>query len=788
MLIKSKHVELIEADSQVTTPYPDLPNTWLLDSVTEKLIQCDHLRFAHGTFGNYHHTFFLRLRDIDDDCREEITSHLIQTYKDFFKREPDLILCPSDSTGFDILENNNEIPNDSYVMLGKFRQEYDNYELRLELSIQHRKKLKEQKKLNILFFDDSKSSGKTEHKALKALLRVIKKYGKKEINWLSYVVLRRGERMNASSQSQSRKSKIQHDLHEIVCLNVHYCAIGPESRTERRCPFEEAVRRLSIVRNIARYGRGDFVELINKISRCIEEQPIDRTDFQSIVTQEITRNLLHLCNLNMPGACTRITSNLGSKLSKDQAAASVLFTSLYFADIMNFMCIGDVTEVFRRFAQDVNEDEQESSIVLLMALSLLPGSATERMYYKLLRVLIKANSPNTASAVLAIMLAGHDYISERFRELPLHAQNYDDLMNAIIVKNPIIHRRRRLVADVKKNLNLDIFNSDEDMYADRICELVQTDFNAFSSQNDTEHVVKIAGKLAAMAYDGGHKFFLLRRIENSTLETLPSVLRDIKITIKLARRLSELLNVNITSALSNYEKELDEISTHITDNRIDEFIEAAMDFHSYIWKSGPFIPFFYFPKRLLNFIQLGRDKIKDMFSACNMPQGLFKILKPSEKISMWHYLAPDTPSMAEHIDNVLNNSLQHFYGPNIKENSNINKQFFENLSKEGYGFDSPLMYIYMRVDLEKDAFFLEFANRAAKPKLEKLFYPSGCLGSSKIRFQAFGGDITYKYSNEGLLQSWLSDVEQSDKDTIVDPRAYKNIFIARMPLIWKDKA
>ena len=235
----------IDADSHFTIQVQLFDEPPQLKPEIASLVDEGRLSFGHWEIDEQHDSYVVLLRSLRDHEVERVFLRLEKATHDFFRtKKPDLVIFPADSTAIHLASRfaSKLGSGQSVVIASPAFRSYGNHSLRLELTEQHLAPLRGRSEINVLFFDDSLSSGDTEMHALKALARMKKLLPENaEIRWLTFVVLWRGQRR--ISFKNRPKPKVA-DENEYKYSFDAYGIIGPESLGRSVCPLCQASKRI----------------------------------------------------------------------------------------------------------------------------------------------------------------------------------------------------------------------------------------------------------------------------------------------------------------------------------------------------------------------------------------------------------------------------------------------------------------------------------------------------------------------------------------------------------------
>lgn len=791
---------IIDADSQVTSPWWTEGILTELSERTRELVEARALRFGHGIFDEFHHAFYVILRNLPQTIQNRIREDILRQCQDHLGGRPDIVLFPGDSTICYLMREGGLLQADAsvQVQLSQVLRAYGNHRVRCELSGAQRAILSQARPLRVLFVDDSMSSGRTESLAMEEYLyrrsggqSAEVKARVKDDKWLTYVILERGVRRSKRPPFRNALRLPRSAL--LTLMGKHqlrsYCSIGPTSVVDHKCPFTAAGKTLSAATEWTEWARTDLVDHLARVARCAREVPIEsRAAREAFLSPGATCKLLQLCGVEMPWSALAALNSDPADTS--QLTASALYVALYHDDISAYLSERQIHILFRRFAGCVKDGTEEST-TLLLALAMLPPSLCLALMPPVAERLVRTDSPSTLAAAVAISLVAHEIATQG-----ILAEAPDGPCRTAIAKS-LAKCRAEALQSVRHIL--DDFASSE-MAPHREASLsALTNVSVLQVGPDAEPLLITARKLESLAGEGPHdEMHLPRTIEKVSIHTLDSVSRNILAAIACAESLSERLNLNMKSTLSKYRDEFQNLAVQVstgqggaTSDALTAFRNKCKEFLKYLWHDSVLGTMFWRPGKLMRLLRGAVAAQVTEYRERGMPpllaESIFHVCDIDDAMRSVEFFGTELGSMRAHVENMLRNPIQHTFGLQRQPAPQQYAVAFQKLAE--VTLEGPFVHIYCRLNKDVGAFSLVFADRGTVVAPGRVGLPGSGTGWMKVWLQNNGGDFECRYCPNGLADlSLVADGIVPDRDITraVHPELMTNIFITRFGVVWEE--
>ena len=673
-----------------------------------------------------------------------------------------ILFFPGDSTAIYLVEKFAAELNSAgkVVVASPAFRAYGEYALHLELSPRHELPKPWAKNLDVLFFDDSLSSGKTESHAIDAFFRYRPKFlEKSKIRWLTYAVLRRGQRPRSGESAPNHDNPARAKYRDFDYKPAEFGVIGPESLSHATCPICCASAR---VRNAITWTLGARLsvrELLERLDQLIEARSIEHLASPlPALDVTITRELLRLCGMPMQEACVHLWRCFfqGAQLPEavEDTLAALLFVGLHHNDVGSYLAHDHVIALIRIAAQAISVERQEQLDAFLIALSVLPSSIVENAMPSLLEVFIASEEVDVIATVLSLVFSGQHHTLLGIFSRESHGHRLETIQQR---RSDLIRRVRQLFDHPSPQHHIAI---------DNVREIALADLSTICSPPSEEKPAWIARTLSALLHKGKHQSFLSDRVDNLSSATVSTVRHGLLQALQLMRRLPATVIDHWLPLIETLTRDTHAcLDTDITTCR--NLATAVMDD---LWKDSIHRKFFLLPKPFQQTLRLCTIAPVDDYHASGVTTEHILLLPCDEATMAREAFGPDETFLTSHLQNLLVNPFTHFPLDKFKP-------------QQG---EPPVIVGYLKVDEDTGRLLLVIADRAKPPERENLFTRAHGLANVRAIMQIFGGDVEYIPAAAGILESKHAPTPQQKQyfsERQLDPSCYQNLFVTSFPLM-----
>ena len=746
----------IDADSHFTIQVQLFDEPPQLKPEIASLVDEGRLSFGHWEIDEQHDSYVVLLRSLRDHEVERVFLRLEKATHDFFRtKKPDLVIFPADSTAIHLASRfaSKLGSGQSVVIASPAFRSYGNHSLRLELTEQHLAPLRGRSEINVLFFDDSLSSGDTEMHALKALARMKKLLPENaEIRWLTFVVLWRGQRR--ISFKNRPKPKVA-DENEYKYSFDAYGIIGPESLGRSVCPLCQASKRIRQATFWTVGARPAVRQLLERFDELLKPRPIERLlQPTPCVDRRIAHYLLRLTNLRMGEASIFIWRSAvqeDSKLPIDQLLASLLYVAINFNDVGSYISWEDTQRLIKKSAERVNFESQQQRDALLLGLATFPPSVVKPIITHLVDILARAEAVDLVAAVMAMVFSSeyHAFLDNAARDVQRN--------RSLTLQD----HRRGLIQEIKQltEINAPIYGN--------IKDIIAADLNAVAFPPREDNPIWVARTLSALLHKGGHPSFLSDQIENLSTDTANEVLDGLVQALKLI----ECLPASAIDHLMPRIQELKEKLRQCSRLDVEDCRNIAKEIIDDLWEQLIHTKYFNYPRVLLEHLKDGVIAVVSKFHGSGVKTENILVLPCDEVTLDCEIFTPSSTILVSHEHNLLMNPFKHYPLEEFKNDCEA----------------APLAIAYLKIDSSQENLLLVVADRARPPVTENLWTLKRGLSNVRATMQIFGGDVEHidLKKHGGLFGHNYSPTEpqiQFIKQPI-NPKLYQNLFVTAFPLV-----
>lgn len=762
---KRPSMKVVDADSQFTADvYLNDPQ---IAPETSQLIQNGCLCFGHWALGEQHNTFAVLLRKMDAMTSEHVLRHLKEVCDTAFNAcSPDLIIFPGDSTAIHLAERfAKDLGADGKTIVASpaFRS-YGKYELRLELSHQHKAPLAEKKEINVLFFDDSLSSGQTETHAIEAFLKeqLASFQGKdRRIFWQTYAVVNRGQRLTTTSSVIQRENPAISRRDGFTYSCSCFTSIGPESLNKSICPLCIASERLRNAVNWAEGARPSVRELLGRMHSFLETRSMERLNSPlSFISSNVTGTILRLASMAMPNACIYVRKQLSESTlvdwSSDDRLASLMFLALYYDDVCSYLSMTDLVKFASEVADMLEWDDQVQRDTFLAIVAIFPTSFVQLILPAVAKILMSKAAVDLLAAVLCIVFSWQHHILQEM--VTRDSQVYR--------RRIAFERRRDLILKVKEIADATIVSRSHREGWRPLHQVILTDLSIVGNQPRADSPKWVARTLSALLHRGKHPSFLSDQVENLTISSVPVVRDGLLQALRLMQRLPAAVIENLKPRLNNLTREIQ--SSHAGD--LPQWQKLASSVMEEIWIQSIHRRYFIVPKLLQTALRRLTVAPIEKYPTAGIKSEHI-VLLPCDEITMAREaFGPDEMNLASHLSNLLTNPFNHFPLEQFQPESG----------------DPPVIIGYIKIDDNLERLILVVIDRAKSADRTRLFTRTHGLANVRALLQIFGGDIEYQDAKDGLYDTKHAPTPKQMeflKSRNIDLGIYQNVFVTAFPLM-----
>jgi len=751
----------IDADSHFTRKVMLVKEPPELALELIQLIEKHCLCFGHWEIGDQHNTFVVLLRAMHDAEITLIFRSLKDACNEHFKGQPpDLVIFPGESTAIHLaLRFAMELKalGNSLVVSPEFRA-YGKHSLRLEISDDHLTYLHKKESLNILFFDDSLSSGDTESHVLEAFIQERKNKSEPD-KWLSYSVLWRGQHLIKDlSESKREIPKLVSDPNEFIYTFQSFGVIGPRSLSRANCPLCRASQHIHNAILWARGARPAVRKKLEKIDDLLRSRPIEHlTSNYFYLDPKITQAVLRLSAMQMTEVCVYIWKRfiqrtLPSSSCVEEELGVLIFTALHYADVGCYITSDSLISLIKTVEDHLDLDSQAQCEAFLIACSIFPPSTLVAVAPALVLKFASCGAVDMGSVLLALTFSSqHDMLL-----------NYTTLQDMSVRHDVLIRRSCELVEFIKEGFEQ---GSPE---LKKQHEIVMSDLAILSCTPQEKNPAWVARTLAALLHRGGHPSFLSEQIKNLSKESVEDVRHGLIQALGLMQQLPLIVVGHLEDEISRLLLRIKEFKKEDIE-QCRELVDVIM---GTFWRREIYKTFFLSPKVLDENLRQSTTEVVSKYSETGIRTNNFFFLECDSACMAREAFGPNLSIVKNHFENLLKNPVKHFPLETFKITSE----------------DPPLLIGYIKQDEKAEKLVVVIADRAQSPDQSRLFGLSHGLAHHRANLEMFGGNLEYMKVPDGAFESSHPPTDIQKESFIKkgwDPSIYKNIFVTTFPLILK---
>lgn len=725
----------------------------------DTLVLGGSLSFQHWKFGNQHSAFAVLLRSLTDDVKSEVCQEIRDLCVAHLGDVPDIMLVPGDSTAIDLahfVADKLDI-RDRLAFLNKAFQAHGDWELKLELSEESLHPSK------ILFFDDGRSTQRTEGKAIRAFQS---RFPDVKLKWFSYVVIDRGVRFPKLRDRTPPESKYV----GVAYKSESFTKIGALPRHYGNCPLCDGHSRVFVALEASDSARPSIQSLLKSSFRMLEPRFVEhQVAAGDSFDRTVGHELLRLLNTALIEASIWIRaassmgrwSDLASPNTFHESCAALFYVGLNFSDVCSYLSMQELRDLVARTIASYDASRIDRFESVLLALAILPTSLVEECLQDIANTLLVADKAGPLGAVAHLVLSNRRALmlsrAQKLRNTLTARQTKDDLQKSI----------SRLIAIYKKS----------GAPTDTI-DVCSADLGILEFSRLDQTPPRVAKTLALWLKDGRHSSLLLNRLNNMTSNDVPDVLSSLDEVARLVLCLPDTLIHDIKDRVSQYQEKFILLSSLPHNPAL--VASCGLQFVEEIWDVGLCRVAFTGAHAIKREIerQIGRvlspryskAEIRKIVAFRGIEQRHFVLLSDSE--AERYQLIKTRPDLIliDHWENLLENVLKYF------------PESLIDLAED----DTPLAVVYVHSDSEFVSVVV--ADRGKEPNSSELWFGEGAgLRHTQSRLESIGGALLYRRNVGGLtsMDSFPPTIEQLQiiGRLVCRPELFCNKFVTRFPIV-----
>jgi len=814
---KESEIKIVDANSQFTRTIPNSSDPFLWEETTlGAMAKSEMLRSGHYIYGNRHNIIGFVIggsnaalvKAISDDFKDKlakvIENHYDKTQEDAFGRA--ILVFPVESSAQSILSKLGDVvpPRARQFGLAKAFSIASKYELRFEPEIVNMiRSAADRSKLLVIFFDDSRSSGETERRAIEALssqfgIARAKEADKGQIVVFSYAVINRTRAANALVEDVEYQIPGQC---KVTVIRTQFRFLPVESTDENNCRLCLAERRLEI--GLAGLGEGYF-DLVGRNTQAVAEflrhRYADAGDIHpqsKELLQSLTWHILQLSSQELPSLCQQFVDF--SQLPAKRVASLTLYLAASYRDARAFVSEHYFVSLLLATLEKTKsgEDADFAFFSFLLSITLLPIDLATRLFEESLFYQIAADVPPAKIAsLLLIILRNHKaaLTSTLAAVGPARAERV------------AISRQRKLVGTIWRNLE-ELEESERSLNTAggskmAVIQQLKATVLALGGLAGERSPITLARLLGIRMFEGKHSSYVKQILTNPDEENYfdgPHVALQVLTTMHdFARIVSSPYETQISGDIRHVESKIKHILTKLPKA---ERYKAVADFNLLLlatleqyWHRPEVIKaHFHSVDKLWSMIEETKNELKLTTPFLNSIitdkfNKLIQVRCNCSDAKAWKVLGPNGFELKDLFNNLLTNPFVHFDDSIEAADEAARVKLFDALSERcGRGLRLPLVEVVAGLDLDLQRLVICFFDRAKAAKVEKIALGRKGLGNSQVCLATVdclleylpAGDETRIMSGK-VRAKWVSEL------TGVDPNTFTNVFVVSFPLIYKE--
>jgi len=803
---------MIDANSQFTRVLKRTDNPFTFQSPNIKMmVDQNVLRCGHYVFGIRHNVLSVV---VDGGNAEfigamggDFTKKLSAFAAEVFKGDAEamigqaLLIYPIESSAPSLIGRllSRLPPDERRFGLAKTFHDGTQYELRFEPEIEAAiGRAAQSGRLLLIVFDDSRSSGETERRAVQAVADAFVKTPSKPeqpplLAVFSYAVV---NRLRSTSTAIERRNWAG-AAGEIATRRENYIVLPHQSTDENNCRICLAERRA----HIGLVGLGDgYNDLVGKHTRSFVEfvrrKHADASDHHAKEDEFIPALTWRLCQLEtseLPELCYHFRDR--SQLLPEEGAALLLHLASHYADARAFVAEHSFLELLLSTLGHAKEGGAEdlSYFSFFLALAILPIDLSCRLFERPMFYQIAARLESGQMASIILFLLRTHYFS---------LANTLAAADQVTAERQIGKRQIQLVGRILTNLQtLQAEIRGEDQKKLDEIEALKAKILALGGHAGTRSPVNLARLIGIRMFDGPHASYAKTLLENSdatacmdgrgvglhVLDSMAEFCRMVnspherrlgeivvQYQTKARKALEERARTDDFQVVVNFNRQLLETLEHfwLKERVVQDHLHSLEGLHGMITESRDRIKSD--PNLVASVIT---DKVNSYVSTGDVPG----------KEKLWWVLGPSKLQLSDLIRNLLLNPFVHYNEEIEKADIPSRARLFDEMaSRPGRHVQVGVTY---KVDLETQRLLLAFSDNAKPAKVEKVALGQKGLGNSHLYLATVDCTLDHFRIEKGNLVPGTSGLSRQIAKAIGTqfPRC-NNLFVITLPLIFKSSS
>lgn len=756
--------QIIDADSQFTEAFDYVSVPWIPHKRIKLFFDSEKRGLGHSIFGEHHDLYPLAASDLEDRQLQEIVEDINKIKKSFTRDTFTIVTYPNDSTIHSIVHKIIDQIGEPDLILGlspAFTHN-DDFQLRVELNMES-KNITDV--INVIFLDDSYSSGKTEGRAIVAILDALQKLTKStkalkarmSINWYTYVLVDRSNaRIFEVRTLQSKKMDVN-----LMPRNFYF-ELSPKSARQNSCPMCSASSNIRKALVWAAGTRAEIRSTLEQASQFYRPTQLFSTFVvrEKIMTWETKLSLLFLFSEALYKSCFYITEKKDWELY--ELEASLFFLCFNWHDCCAFIARDKLIELYRDLINQDSPSDYYCARITCITLSLLPSSIQYEVLHGILLDAVNKKRLTTVGVLIALSFSG---ISELQRDFTAEESRKHEETLAKKIRNA-------LSWELTEQIN--ILSKKAEFF--QRCEVLRCDLAALSDHPKISNPLWCMQMLTAILHGGKHASFLLYQLNEMLNPDMDQLKNNITQCINLMRQLLDSIGTpDSVEYLATLESDIckktkiEEIRYLVNSKLIEPY-----------WTNNIETQFVTDGKRLEDIIKNARTHVLAKYDKLENVSTNFFALSNVEKCDRsWRMFAPAADILLDLFTNLLGNPIKHYYE---QDSQGISELCMKLLKDATFVTGGTLVWVQHKVISDNGAYYILFADRAACAEGKNLFWGNSGLSSSKAHLQLKGGDLVYFSKNDvsrGLPGEWAVLTPRIS----VLPNEFNNLFIIKIALL-----
>jgi hypothetical protein len=751
-----KTYQVVDGDSQFTGPMHFFPKPWVPDEPILALFQQGKKGPRHSIFGEHHNVYPLAAGQLN---AEQVAKVLEDLERVLQKEQPHIIAFPNDSTIHSLVPRVFDKLGGKPMLLSlnpAFRRQSD-CQLRAELNVKQTLPVATGT-VRVLFLDDSYTSGRTEEKAIDAVLDVLRRMHRTGslVDWYSYVLV---DRTNQGPQVELPRKRSPRHKRERVELKLRkaYVCLGPRSAHRGDCPLCAAGERMTNAIGWSVGTRAEIRTALDQAQALFTTVQLDTHALpEELIAPEINQALLFLFSQNLPTACFHITEKKFEKPA--DMAAALLFLAFNWADSCAFLPQDKLASVFQLVVREPSLNDAACAHLVSIATAFLPSSIQCEILQALLPDLVREGRLASGGALIALTLSG---LSELQLEYPKSVRNIDQPLFA------------RIFASVVHELGeqLDRLGATAELFPH--CEVLKFDLATLKERPKTSSHLWCVRMLTAVLHEGKHASFLMHELTAVTNPRLPELKSNVAQCVTLFRLFLKDIAPKMAVDLEPLSAEVEAAPD------IESLRPIALGLIQRFWSNYIEKEYVMDAQRIENLLKQARHRVRSDMEDLEVDFELFEIQPAPKDIWRWKSFAPHWEILQGHFENMFGNAIKYF---NQQRPTDIAAHCRSLLKDPTFNCGHSVIYVTHIVASETGFYYILFSDRAASAEGKNLLGWYSGLSSARALLQLKGGDLMY-FSAADVARGLPAEWAPLEPVIRVLPARYVNHFVTRLPLL-----